>query len=92
MGTKPTTKTELVEYIADKERLTGLTVPALNTIWGILHRSRRSKKSPKATAATDAGAATSGATSDLARSPFVDDARQHRPMRPRGHVRFDAEQ
>ncbi len=91
MGTKPTTKTELVEYIADKERLSGLTVPALNTIWGILHRSRRSKKSPKATAA-NAAATTTGATSDLTRSLFVDDARQHRPARPRGHVRFDAEQ
>ena len=44
MGTKPTTKTELVEFISDKARLSTLTVPALNTIWGILHRSKRPKK------------------------------------------------
>ena len=51
MGTKPTTKTELVEFISDKARLSTLTVPALNTIWGILHRSKRPKK-----AATGRGA------------------------------------
>jgi hypothetical protein len=55
MGTKPTTKTELVEFISDKARLTTLTVPALNTIWGILHRSKQPKKTGSSSSSSSSG-------------------------------------
>ena len=45
MCTKPVTKAELVEYISDTSRLSTLTVPALNTIHGIISMHSSSKRS-----------------------------------------------
>lgn len=86
MGTKPTTKTELVEFISDKARLSALTVPALNTIWGILHRSKRPK-----TAKTGSSSSGSGRRVEPAfHNPHnVDAAGPATPVRARdARVRF----
>ena len=86
MGTKPTTKAELVEYISNRDRLSALTVPALNTIWGILHRSKRPKK-------TGSGHPTGGSEL-VSRPPFPPVGVERstlEPVRPRGRVRFEAE-
>jgi hypothetical protein len=80
MGTKPTTKTELVEFISDKARLSALTVPALNTIWGILHSSKRPKK---------AGSSSTRVEPALHNPPPLPNVDAAKPARARGaRVRF----